>query len=183
VGTGAAAARSTARAHSGTTSWLLTGGSNGAGYAQFIASEPPIVRSQTGIEIAFNLPGALAAFGISIADYNGASLWNARLHWTDTSNVLSYVNAAGVETTIATGIDLPVNIPTWNIMKLVADLAAHTYVRAILNDRTYALPGIPIEQTADGRAPRVDLTMTVFSRAGFNDTAYIDDLIITQNEP
>jgi len=66
--------------------------------------------------------------------------------------------------------------------RFVADLAAHTYVRAILNDRTYALPGIPIEQTADGRAPRVDLTMTVFSRAGFNDTAYIDDLIITQNE-
>ena len=182
-GTGAAGARSTARAHSGTTSWLLTGGSDGTRNSKLVASEPPIVRSQIGLEIAFNLPGAIDAFDVLIAEYDGTSAHLGRLIWSDVANELRYTAADGVATTIAPGIDLPVNLPTWNILKLVADFDSHTYVRAILNALTYALPGIPFPQNADVRAPRVDFILALTSRAGSNDTCHIDDLIITQNEP
>lgn len=182
-GTGAAAVRSTDRAHSGETSWLLTGGSDGNRRASLIASEPPVVRSAVGTEIAFNLPDSIDAVQLWISEFDGAVRYSARLIWSDVTNQLLYFDAAGADVVIASGIDLPVNRPTWNIIKLVVDLDSHEYVRALVNHNSYSLTGIALNQSADGRAPRVDFIPIVVSRAGNNDQAYFDDLIITQNEP
>jgi hypothetical protein len=182
-GTGAAAARSTVRAHSGENSWLLTGGSDGLRLASLTASEPPIVRAAVGLEIAFNLPGVVDAVQLRITEFDGAAFYTARLIWSDVTNELLYYNAAAGETVIASGIDLPVNLPTWCIVKLVVDLQTRTYVRALLNHQAFDLSGIAMNTGADARAPRVDFIPLVVSRAGNNDQAYFDDLVVTQNEP
>ncbi len=182
-GLGAAVARSTERAHSGENSYKLTAGSTAGHGAGLIASEPAIVRSSVGHEILMNLPGTIEAFYIRMVHFDGVNLHRATLRWVDAANELTYGNAAGADVQFATGIDLPVNLPTWNAFKLVADFVSDRYVRAIVNNVTYDLSGIAVQVAADARAPRVDFTIQLFGRAGFNDIVYVDDVIVTQNEP
>lgn len=183
LGTGAAIARTTERAHGGEQSYKLTGGSDGDGIATLIGSEPAVIRGPIGLEVAFNLPGTIDSFEIRLVEYDGANGYYAAIRWSDTASELQRRDATAAYVAVAAAIDLPVNKPTWMVLKMVVDLSDHTYVRAILNDRCYNLSGLTYETFSDGRAPRLDFTCQTNSRAGSNDVVYVDDLILTQNEP
>jgi hypothetical protein len=183
LGTGAKAYRTVRRAHSGAWSWFLQGGSDSTGTATLTASAPPIVRGHVGLECAFNLPGTISKFSLGISHFDGVNERRYRVRWRDSDNALVYATSlGGAEFQFAT-VDLPAAMPTWNLLKMVVNLDAGLYGRIRLNDTDYDLTLASPEVVADARAPRVDFTVSVFSRAGNNDSCYIDDLIITQNEP
>lgn len=182
-GTGAALSRVTTRAHSGAYSYQLTAGSDGTSLCEFIGSEPALVRSKVGMSVMMNLPGTISRFQVIIESWDGVNGHLAVLIWDGIANTLSYMTAGSVQVVFATAVNLPVNLPTWCAFKVVADLEDNVYVRAIVNNVTYPLPGIALDIYPDARPARVDFAVRLVGRAGYNDVVYIDDLVLTQNEP
>ncbi|MBF6606958.1 MAG: hypothetical protein IVW53_15430 [Chloroflexi bacterium] len=183
VGTESVGQATVQRSQHGAWSVLLRAGANPGDQVQLIASQPPIVRGRVGVEISMSIAQIPITFELHIQSYDGAKLTNFGLLWNATSLALEYNNAANTPVAFATAIDLPVNLPTWNMFKLVADLTTGQYVRAVVNNLEYDLSGFLPPQSADGRAPRVDTNVTVVGTPTTNSRVFVDDMIITQNEP
>lgn len=183
VGTGAAVARSQDRSHHGAWCYKLTGGSDAGGYAGLEIDVPAIQRNIVGFELHFNRPDPVQLFHMGIYDFDGVNYRQFEVRWVDGVNRLEYTDAAGNPIVFATGIDYDTGLSNWHYFKLVADLVKTEYVRAIVDDVSYDLRAIPGLVGADARSRRCNFFPRVYSRGGFNDVGYIDDLGITENEP
>jgi len=179
----ASVARSTTRAQSGVYSYKLVAPNDGIGYAGITASTPDVVRSKIGLEWSFNLPDHIGAFFVGVTVLSGTAGWDATVGWDDALKKLLIYDGAGNPVPFATGVDLPINLPTWNTIKLVLDAETHRYVRLLLNERAYDLSAYAMHTFPWGAASRVDYHAFTNGRAGHNDAVYLDNLIITQNEP
>ncbi len=183
VGTGAAGAVSSAKARNGRMSCLLTGGSDGAHSAAIRHQEPFPVVGSFGLECSFGLGGDISAFRIQMTLYDGSQSHDAYVQWSDIANTLSYLDAAGGVTIFASGVDLLLGDPVFHTAKLVYNLTTARYVRFLLDSSEYDLSGIAGLDAAAATLPYLQIRLTLLSRNGSNDTCYVDDVILTQNEP
>lgn len=183
VGAGARAYLTAKHAHTGAWSLALVSGSTGGAFCALIGSQPPVVRSRIGCEVAMNIPSTIGQFEVHIQSYDGANLTDFGLLWFYPELQLLYNNPANVPTVFANNIDLPAANPAWNVIKLVADLMTNRYVRAIVNNVQYDLSAFTPPTFPDNRSARVDLRLICGADGAANSTAYVDDLIVTQNEP
>jgi hypothetical protein len=183
AGTGKAVALSTARARNGRTSCLLTAGSDGGRTGQISHSRPFTALSAIGLEASFSLPGAVERINVTLQIELGTARYDASVRWNGVSNTIEYVDAGGAAVTLESGVILRQDPTLFHTFKVVADMAAGQYVRAIVDEKVYALPGI----AAFAGVPSGELSVVahcrVIGRAGVNDTVYVDDVIVTQNEP
>jgi len=182
-GTGASIALSTARARNGRYSCLLTGGSNALLRAIILHAAPFLTLSRFGLELSFHLPGTIDNIIFQIQVFDGTNRQQAEIRWTDATNQLAYFDSAGAYTDFGSAVDLsPIN-RVFHTAKLVVDPTLQAYHRFILDDTEHNLSANAVRRVADGAAPRLEIGAFLFSRAGQNDQAYLDDVIITQNEP
>lgn len=182
-GTGASVALSTARARNGRYSALLTAGSDG-GLAAFITHVSPFpALSAFGMEFSFNLGSTIDLLDISVQLFDGTDRLNARIQWFDGSNDLWYQAVGGAFVSFATGVDLARTSTLFHTAKLVFNGVSRRYIRFILDNRTYDLSANALWALADATLPEASVVLSVVGRAGFNDTLYVDDVILTQNEP
>jgi hypothetical protein len=182
-GTGAAAALSTARARNGRSSALLTAGSD-AGASALIAHNQTIPRlSRLGFEFSFSLGGAIASLSWELLLFDGTTTLSAIITWGDAANALTYRNSGGGGTVFATGVDLLAEATMFHTGKVVVDRAAGQYVRFVLDSTEYDLSGIAALTGASVVAPRLTVDVALLGNAGSNNTVYVDDVILTQNEP
>jgi len=70
----------------------------------------------------------------------------------------------------------------WHAMKLVVDLKAKTWERVIVNNHEYVLSNVPMWPAITAFQPTLWIQLVVAS-VGNPATAYVDDVIVTQNEP
>jgi hypothetical protein len=182
-GTGNTVDLSMGPARSGLLSARMVSGSNPGGYAQLQATITAPSFSPVGVEISFSLPFAIdyAIFRASI--YSGSQRWQYALKYDYTNDLLQYANDAGGWTTIGVGLNLLVSSKVWHTIKLVCDIGIGNYVRAFCDSAGYSLAGIAPSVVASTIAPRIEVLVLLYGRTGSNDAAYIDNVIITQNEP
>jgi len=67
--------------------------------------------------------------------------------------------------------------------KLVVDMTLGEYVRFIYNDRTYPLTGIGVQIVPALVSTSLWVIIQHVGLLGFNPVAYVDNVIVTQNEP
>ena len=182
-GTGASAALSVARARNGRTSNLLTGASEGSISPTVTHLQAFPVLSLLGSEVSFSLGGSIGSFYMESDVYNGASLSSFVLRWDDTVDALYYKDAAGAYVELLDTGQLIPHATLFHTLKLVVDPVAGEYVRAILNEAEVDMAGVAGRVSADATAPSWLIAHALASRAGNNDTVYLDDAILTQNEP
>jgi hypothetical protein len=182
-GLGAAGAMSTTRARNGRSSLLLTGGSTANRTAIAIHDGPYARLSRFGFEWSFNFPVAFDYVQGTLELYDGVNhtLWHWL--WSDTLNAVQYLDGATALDVTAASVNLTAGLQGFQTMKLVVDPATGRYVRGLFNDREIELDGVSGLVLPDATPARVQLAIEVHSRAGNNDQVYIDDVIITQNEP
>jgi hypothetical protein len=182
-GTGAAAYLSLAEARSGLFSYRLVGGSTATGRTRIAHTMPFPVLSRLGLEYSFNLPGSFGSIAINMRVFDGTNVTEYELRYTDTGDQLAYLDSGGTYTNITPTISLNIGTPLFHNWKLVVDATAGQYVKLLLNASTYDLSGIGARVTASATAPIFQPRATIISRAGQNDSMYVDDAIVTQNEP
>lgn len=161
----------------------LTGGSDGAMYAELSRILFSPVPGGIGVEISFELAGLGDEIDLLVTHYDGAALYRYHVRWVRATADFEYLDSAGAWQDIDASKPLIATSASWHTMKVVFDTVDGEYMRAMLDDEEYPLVGIAPQTGASAVEPTVRLQIDVYSTAGNNHSARVDNVIITQNEP
>jgi len=181
--TGSSIAISTARARNGANSALLTGGSDGSFQVSMAHQHALQVASKLGMEISFHIVGTIKTLLFTANYFDGVNVHTAEFEWVQATEDLVIKDESDADVVVASSIGFSTLASMFNTLKLVYDIDTGKYVRLIVNNVTYDISATSFQVTANDEAPRVNVVLTLTSRSGQNDTTYVDDVIITQNEP
>jgi len=183
LGMGAGVELSAARARYGQFSVHLTAGSDSSRYGRIAHIMPVPVESGLGLEVGFSLASE-GQYLLLVMEWLGpaASMW-FQVRWRDDNHDLQVYEGAGVWTTFAAGLDLQQGATLFHDIKMVGDLTSGDYLRCLVDDKEYDLSAYSAVTVAGANTPRVNLYVYNYGRSGENDEIYVDDVIVTQNEP
>jgi hypothetical protein len=179
-GTGAAAASDATYFKNGAKSVKLTGGSDGALCAIIELWTPYPPLSKLGAEVSFAFT-VFDDFRLTARVHDGTNYHAGNLRYDHTNSRFQYYDGAAWQTLVTRA--LRINLGLWHTMKLVIDPAKNKYVRAILDYEQFDLSDKSLFSAANAESPYFISMATVMSRAGFNDIAYADNMILTRDEP
>ncbi len=74
-------------------------------------------------------------------------------------------------------------VGAWNTLKLVVDYTTFTYKRLLFNSYVLPIAGVEYRHYDFPATPRLYTRIRLFTKTAAIKTIYIDDVIITQNEP
>jgi hypothetical protein len=168
---------------SGLYSVKLIGPSDPALISWLAHSSDYPVRSNLGFEISFSVLAAVGRLRFQVTVWDGTEASTCGIMYDGTAKTLSYYAANGAYTPFATGIDLS-NVPTpFYTSKLVVDIVNNQYLRYIFGANQYDLSGIPMYTAPSPLPPHALFQVLLTGLAGSNPSIYVDDYILTQNEP
>ncbi|MBA7472202.1 MAG: hypothetical protein GH156_00560 [Dehalococcoidia bacterium] len=182
-GLGKEIAISAVTARSAGFSCKLTAGSDDLHAATIRHILPFPVLSKLGFEFSFTYSNPFKFLELGCYLYFSTYALVALIKYTPETMKLQYQEDAIAWRDIATNVQFLTSDRLFNTMKLVVDAEAETFVRLLVNDAAYPLADIPIYKTFFGWIPRGSMDIYLEGRALENDIMYIDDVIITQNEP
>jgi hypothetical protein len=139
--------------------------------------------SKFGGEFAFTWHTDLDYLDVFFYFYDGINRTEFTIRFSDTNKKIYYLDSGGNLAEID-------NLPAWvttkeefEVAKLVVDLEAGEYVRLILNNISYPLTGILGKVTSVAVRPMLIFAVRAYGPGATTPTIYLDNLIITQNEP
>ena len=182
-GTGALVVVSAAEAKSGAYSVKMVGGSSGERFAEIRHTGPLPVSGKIGFECSFRLVSNVDDIDFEISVYDGTNWLKGIIRYDDYYNNLYYWSSTETWGNIALGVDLFHGTSCFHTVKLVVDLPNQKYVRVILNEVEYDLSSVSLYKIASDVTPVMYCYVDILSHVVTNGTAYVDDVILTQNEP
>lgn len=183
TGAGAAIALDTDRCRSGGKSCKLTTG-NLAGNSTYIHRSfgASVVSAKLGIELSFTLH-PFVTFYLYIEAHRPPTAYRVTMKYDPVTNILAYQKFNGFYEDLIVGLDLEAGT-VWHTMKLVGDFSVDGfYERVILNNLTPDIQGIPSHQFAAGAEDKLRVVVMATTQSAANNSLWIDDMIVTQNEP
>ncbi len=155
---------------------------NTAGISKYLAY--PFL-TKIGLEFAFTLSDAFnGIYQNSFVVYTGTVQLTAGFRFNQATGFLQYFSAAGAwANLIAKGLFFDTDFKLYHRIKMVIDLASRKYVRAILDSTPYDLSQYTLSSGASGIEAFLSANITAQATGAQAITSYIDDAIITHNEP
>ena len=138
---------------------------------------------QLGFEISTTIAAGMDDLLHGAELFDGSTKHFARVK-VDIANSLIAVFTTGASySNVLTGMNLYSSNYMWYTIKLVWDWTTGFYKRLLWNGQEYDLSAIPIYSVPSGGPTRLDLEVQANGLAGGAATQYLDDAILTQNEP
>lgn len=182
-GAGASVLLSTATAHRGAYSCKLTTGSDIEKMASIMKVIAYPALSKFAGEGAFTWNTGIADLQFLLILYDGTNSYTFAVRFSQALGQIHYLNSAGGWTLIDT-------LPPWatatylfQVAKLTVDLETGKYRNLILGDTGYDLSGISGYTVASATQPYLVFSIQLTGPGATNPSIYVDDVIITQNEP
>lgn len=144
---------------------------------------PYVPHGAIGIEIAFTLDLYTKSIKLDLDTNDGTTHVLTYLLYTYATNRLQYYPASGAAVDLDPLVDVARNSRIFNHLKLVVDPTTPAYVRAILNHQTFAMTGIPARATAETTTPNLLVNIEWIGTDSQTPTVYLDNVIVTQDEP
>lgn len=182
-GTGASVALSAKRAATGAYSVQLVGGSDALKDAAIGRNLGYPSATRHGIEASLSWGSDVEYIRMAINFADGTTYYQATIRYAPGTEDFEYMDSAGAWQDIDASKPLSDSDYVFHRMKLVVDVSAGQYVRALLDDEEYDLSGVAVYSMASGATPIMITNIYIFSTAGNNGTGYVDSVIITENEP
>lgn len=180
---------SNARARSGLLSLHMTAASAIAdGRQTAIHEEPYPVLSSFGHELSVSGFDNVIHFEVGLLIYFAGDYRPYHIRWTQATNILEYYNAAGGWTQIDVE-GVPVVHPLrgdptlFHTIKLVVDGIGNLYRYVIVDNAQYSLAGIVPDTVGTPLGDHLRISYTVEGEAPNVAEIWVDDVILTQNEP
>jgi hypothetical protein len=183
LGTGYSITPSVSYARSGGLSAHLVAGSTSSRYASIAHLSPYSSQTKLGFEIAWTYGANWERLNILIDVYDGSYHYIGEIEYQAANRRWVYYDSAYTAQPFLTEFEPYINSYLFNVAKLVIDLAAVKYARALINSQGVALPYSCYRSVDTSTVPQVQVSLTLKSLAGYNAESYVDDAIITQNEP
>lgn len=135
-----------------------------------------------GFSLAFSTVDAGFEVAAHLQYYTGTHLYLASVVHELPSGDIKIQSTGGLYTTIG-NVQNYSDIHSFSTMKIVADLANGKYVRAIVRGEEFDISAYPLYSGADIGTRRVNGEVLVKHLAAGPNTMYVDNLILTENEP
>lgn len=150
--------------------------------AQISLVLPYIALSPFGWEMAFVYNTSDASEINFIIDvYDGTKYIRGEVDYLPGSTTLRYLNSDGSYTSLLTNLDLAHS--GFNVMKLVIDPIKQQYVRVIINQTSHDLTGKALYSENSSDTPKLQPRFNVVIGIALTIAAYVDNCVVTQNEP
>lgn len=120
---------------------------------------------------------------ITISIYDGENVLSGAVLINNLDKTLSYLKPVAGFTVFETGIKVVQEEHIWNTWKLIIDMDTEEYVKLILNQNVYTLTGKDLTKAVNDAAPFILVRCSMQQLQDTDTTLYIDDCILTQNEP
>lgn len=146
-------------------------------------SFPYPVLSRYGIEYAFSIEPGITQIDTVISHRDGAEIHSYAFRMQLDANRLIIWHADYVPVIFKTSLTLATTSYSYHVVKIVIDIVNNMWLRIILNDTEYDLSAYSGSSVDYPATPLMDVQITAFSGADSNAAVYLDDFIITFNEP
>lgn len=181
-GLGASVALSTASAKNGAQSCKITSGNVIGDYSQIIKYTPYPKLTRIGFEIAFTCNGSMSTYNFSIILYDGTNYYECSLRYLPpTTDLQAYNDGAWVS--LSTAIKIYNSSSLFNIIKIVGDFSTKKLTRVMLNHHQFDLTPYAMFTSDSAVGACLQFTVNALTAVNSNQPCYVDDAIITQNEP
>ncbi len=182
-GTGAEVVISSYKFRSAGYSLKMIGGSDSGQSASYTIHLPIPIVSKLGFETWFYIDDNVKNIQLRFAYYDGS---NEILYWIifDVANErIRYYNEAGNWINIDSSFKFSgINIP-FLVAKYVMDLENNEFIRLKILGNTYNLSGFLPYSSGDTTISSIMMGVVIYSLTGLNGIIYVDNMILTQNEP
>jgi len=183
LGTGAAVSLSTVKAHTGGSSCKLTTGDNTANSTFIYKQLAYPATGKMGLELAVQHHESIKYIDIVLHFYTGTRCYSAQLRYDVDDEDLEFRNLAGAFINL-NATTVPQSEETlFNVYKIVCDSALNKWVRIIVNDTEYDVSEYFMWDAADATAPYLLVSIAITPDINDNLDCYVDNVIVTQNEP
>lgn len=182
-GTGANAALSPAHSLTDGYSLAVTCPSDHAFDIHVYRYTPYVPHGAIGLEIAFTLDLYTKSIKLDLDTNDGTTHVLTYLLYTYATKRLQYYPASGSPVDLDPLVDVARNPRIFNHLKLVVDPSIPAYLRAILNHQSFDMTDIPARATAEVTTPNFLVNIEWIGTDGQTPTVYLDNVIVTQDEP
>jgi len=184
-GTGSSVALDTTKAYRKEQSIKLTAGSDGAMVAYITKQIPFAAQRKMGLEVtvATNVSAPPGTLEFILMQSTTASRRTAKLEWDYTNAVLRVWNSSGAYQTIVTPFGYLGDALTWFTFKFVIDFSTGYYQRVMYGDQLFDASAIQCQSAGGSYDPSLIIQIKNTGAAGTNRISWVDDVIITTNEP
>lgn len=183
-GDGASVAISTAAAATKSSSVKLTTGSTGQFMARMFIYRALPVLGKLGFEVSFTFDDDMDNIVLHATIRSGVSIFSPRIELDHTNNKIEYYDSGGIYQDLITSVSWQHETYNWAALKFVVDYTNEKYTRLIFRDTQTPMSSYAMRRTElGGNEQRVDFGITATGTTGNNAVLYVDNVIITQNEP
>lgn len=183
TGTDGGIALVTGHSRQGAYSMRLRASDEAQQYAYLQLAFPFQDPSKVGLEFSFSVAAQTKHVGAWIAWRDGAKEYIARILYHHTDSKVWYYTEPTTWTALQTGIELHECTRPEHTLKLVVDMDAEEYVRLLLDAETYSMAGLVPDEAPNTNPPYWYFYIQHFGEEDQNPLVYIDNVIVTQNEP
>ncbi|MBT9161303.1 MAG: hypothetical protein DDT26_02608 [Dehalococcoidia bacterium] len=182
-GVGASVVLSTEAARNGARSAKLVTGNAINESASIEVICPILLIANVGFEFSFagNPPNSVHEVSPNIL--TGTHLISPRIEYIASTGTLRIRNEFLQWINLITGHNLRSSIRCFHTMKVVVDVPARRYIRLLLDSLTFDISQHNILVTPDTRTPDTHFNILYRTTTAVTRITYIDNVIITQNEP
>jgi hypothetical protein len=182
-GTGYAHAWSAERSRSGAFCCKLTTGSDSNKYITMTHRNPYPVKSKIGFEFSGAWDDLTGEVIFQVELFDGATQYTSRIRMDLANLKFYYLDGVAGYTEFYDAALFDEDDHLFNTFKLVADFENELYSRLIINNTAFDLSSYPIYKTAAATLPYLNAYVWLITDLAENKVAWIDDVILTQNEP
>jgi len=181
-GTGAAVALDPTSYMSSGYSVKLTGGSDDTRVAWIIHRRQLTPLGGVGVSGHVAVPSDIVYFTVFLRIATGTHLYVVALQLDYAALDLRIYNSSAGWTKIGDVKVLYPGAQVYNWWKIVGDLLGERYIRAMWNDVEFDIGSHALYAQASSAKPCLYVNLEVCSRAGYNDSVYVDNIVVTVAE-
>jgi len=159
----------------------LPGGSGASGSIAYYRPLP--VLGRVGMEYSWSAEQDDRSIYCWLLFLIGTRYVTGRLGYNHDTGYVFYQNSDGDDVNLAAQMVNRLQWVLWNTMKVVVDVDAEEYVRAIVNDVEYDMSGIALRAYTGAEQRRSLYLIETNAVEAVTRRFFVDDIIVTQNEP
>jgi len=183
TGTGSSIALSTDTARNGAQAAKLIYGDAVGDVARITRYLPLPVLSKIGFEISFTAHATQGIVYLNIRLRTGEEEIEGAVRYRFAEDDYQYYDSTGAWRTFTTYPWIYPQIGLFHTWKLVIDPIGYRYVRLIVNNVVHDMSALPLRVVDSALSPQLRVRLQYENTATGNVAYYVDDAVVTQNEP
>lgn len=144
---------------------------------------PYPILSKSAFEVSLAIDGNCKELSLGFYLYTGTNQLTGLLRWTASTGTWAYYGSDGTYHALSPTMQFYSLALLFNTLKLVCDFNNDQYVRLLVNNTVYDLSSIALHTRTEDLSPHLLAIIMLTTNTGAAATGYVDDAIVTQNEP